>query len=61
MSETLTLFRPEVSNAKNEQRFGRVLIHQPWGYGVAAILASMLILLLMSYAYFGTYTRKINC
>ncbi|KOX98593.1 HlyD family secretion protein [Pseudomonas nunensis] len=58
MSETLTLFRSEVANAKNEQRFGRVLIHQPWGYGVAAILASMLILLLMTYAYFGTYTRK---
>jgi membrane fusion protein len=58
MSENSALFRSEVTNAKNENRFGSVLIHQPWGYGVAAILASILILLLMSYAYFGTYTRK---
>ncbi|WP_223456114.1 MULTISPECIES: HlyD family secretion protein [unclassified Pseudomonas] len=58
MSENLTLFRTEVVTAKNEQRFGSVLIHQPWGYCVAAILASTLILLLMAYAYFGTYTRK---
>lgn len=58
MSENLNLFRSEVTEARNEQRFGRVLIHQPWGYSLAAILAGTLILLLMTYAYFGTYTRK---
>lgn len=58
MSDALALFRSEAVSAKNEQRFGNVLIHQPWGYGVAAILAGALILLVVAYSYFGTYTRK---
>lgn len=35
-----------------------MLIHRPWGYTVAAILALALILLVAAFAYFGTYTRK---
>jgi hypothetical protein len=31
MSENSALFRSEVTDAKNENRFGSVLIHQPWG------------------------------
>ena len=58
MSDALALFRSEAISAKNEQRFGSVLIHQPWGYGVAAILAGALILVVLIYSYFGTYTRK---
>lgn len=56
--DEVSLFRPEVVCAKTEQRFGSVLIHQPWGYKVAAILAGALILLIAAYAYFGTYARK---
>ncbi len=52
------LFRAEALATKGEQRFGSVLIHQPWGYRVAAILAGVLILLVGVFAYFGTYTRK---
>lgn len=58
MSDALALFRPEVANANNEQSFGKVLIHQPLGYGVAAILAGTLIVMVAAYSYFGTYTRK---
>lgn len=56
-NETL-LFRPEALDAKNAQRFGSVLIHQPWGYSLTAILASGLILLIVAFAFLGTYTRK---
>lgn len=52
------LFRAEVLASPGEQRFGGVLIHQPWGYRVAAILAGVLILLVGAFAYFGSYTRK---
>lgn len=52
------LFRAEALAAKSAQRFGNVLIHQPWGYGLAAILAGALILLVVAFAFFGTYTRK---
>ncbi|TBN47178.1 HlyD family secretion protein [Pseudomonas sp. BGI-2] len=58
MSDALALFRSEVVSAKTKQRFGSVLIHQPWGYGVATILAGTLILVVVIYSYFGTYTRK---
>lgn len=52
------LFRAEAFAAAGEQRFGSVLIHQPWGYRVGAILAGVLILLVAIFAYSGTYTRK---
>jgi len=52
------LFRPEALAATGAQRFGNVLIHQPWGYSLAAILAGALILLISAFAYYGTYTRK---
>lgn len=52
------LFRPEAIAAVQEQRFGNVLIHQPWGYRVAALVAGLLIVLIAAFAYFGTYTRK---
>ncbi|WP_095078420.1 HlyD family secretion protein [Pseudomonas sp. Irchel s3h17] len=56
--DEVSLFRSEVVCAKSEQRFGSVLIHQPWGYSIAAILAGILILLVVAYSYFGTYSRK---
>ncbi|MBE7373864.1 HlyD family efflux transporter periplasmic adaptor subunit [Pseudomonas sp. AL-54] len=37
---------------------GSVLIHRPWGYTFAAILAVALTLLVATFAIFGTYTRK---
>lgn len=56
--EEVTLFRPQVLAGRSAQRFGSVLIHQPWGYGVAALLAGSLILVITAFAFFGTYTRK---
>lgn len=34
------------------------MIHQPWGYYVSTLWAAGLIVLIMAFAYFGTYTRK---
>lgn len=53
-----TLFRMEALSAARENQLGSVLIHQPWGYALAAVIAGACILLLLSFAYFGTYTRK---
>lgn len=53
-----SLFRAEVISVSNTQSFGNVLVHQPWGYRVAAILAALLIFLAIAFAYFGTHTRK---
>jgi len=52
------LFRPEAVAAVQEQRFGNVLIHQPWGHHIAALVAGLLVVLIAAFAYFGTYTRK---
>lgn len=52
------LFREEALATAHEQRFGTVLIHQPWGYSMAALVAGALVLLILAFAYFGTYTRK---
>ncbi|QBF24907.1 HlyD family efflux transporter periplasmic adaptor subunit [Pseudomonas tructae] len=52
------LFRPEAIEAASAQRLGVVLIHQPWGYRVAGGLAGVLIILILAFGYFGTYTRK---
>lgn len=57
-TDEVPLFRPEALAAKGAQRFGSVLIHQPWGYGLAALLAGGLIVLAVAFAFFGTYTRK---
>jgi membrane fusion protein len=57
-TDEVPLFRAEALATKSAQRFGNVLIHQPWGYGLAAILAGALILLVVAFAFFGTYTRK---
>ncbi|MFT3760110.1 HlyD family secretion protein [Thauera sp.] len=56
MSEPL--FRPEVLEARGSARMGRVLIHQPLGYTLTALMAGALIAIAVAYAYFGTYTRK---
>ncbi|MCY1268885.1 Colicin V secretion protein CvaA [compost metagenome] len=56
--DEVPLFRPEALAAKGAQRFGNVLIHQSWGYSLAASLAGVLILLVAAFAYYGTYTRK---
>jgi len=58
MPATPPLFRAEALAAAHEQRFGNVLIHQPWGYSLAALVAGVLVLLILAFAYFGTYTRK---
>ena len=52
------LFRSEALAASHEQRFGNVLISQPWGYSLAALVAGVLVLLILAFTYFGTYTRK---
>ncbi|WP_166357868.1 HlyD family secretion protein [Pseudomonas akapageensis] len=52
------LFRSEAVSSSRQQNMGRVLIHQPWGYRTAAALAGILILLILAFGYFGTYTRK---
>src|SRR5690606_31197174 len=52
------LFRAEVSTGGGTRRFGSVFVHQPWGYRIAAALACVFIILVVSFAYFGTYTRK---
>ncbi|BAP44936.1 HlyD family efflux transporter periplasmic adaptor subunit [Pseudomonas sp. LJDD11] len=52
------LFRPEAMASTQVNRFGRVLIQQPLGYTVSALLAVALIALIAAFAYFGTYTRK---
>lgn len=52
------LFRSEALAAAHEQRFGNVLISQPWGYSLAALVAGVLVLLILAFTYFGTYTRK---
>jgi membrane fusion protein len=56
MSEQL--FRPEVLKGRNSHSLGSVLIHQPLSYTLAALITSILIALVMAYAYHGTYTRK---
>lgn len=53
-----TLFRMEALSAARDNQLGSVLIHQPWGYALAAVIAAACIFLLLSFAYFGTYTRK---
>ncbi|MFA5630677.1 MAG: HlyD family efflux transporter periplasmic adaptor subunit [Porticoccaceae bacterium] len=53
-----SLFRAEALSSQNSAHLGRVLIHQPWGYTVAATVSGILILLVISFAWFGTYTRK---
>lgn len=53
-----SLFRSEVLAATSTRRFGNVLIHQPWGYRLAALLAAALTLLILAFAWWGTYTRK---
>lgn len=58
MDDENPLFRREALAARSSQRFGKVLIHQPWGYRFAAVLAGALILLVAAFAYYGTYTRK---
>ncbi|MNF65618.1 Colicin V secretion protein CvaA [compost metagenome] len=57
-SESTSLYRSEVTSTSRQQGMGRVLIHQPWGYRLAAALAGSLILLILAFGYFGTYTRK---
>lgn len=52
------LFRPEVSSSRNTRHLGSILLHQPWGYTFAAILAGVFILLVLAFAWHGTYTRK---
>lgn len=52
------MFRPEAMASTQVNRFGRVLIQQPLGYTVSALLAVALIALIAAFAYFGTYTRK---
>ncbi|UVJ44494.1 HlyD family efflux transporter periplasmic adaptor subunit [Pseudomonas sp. LS1212] len=56
--ENTSLFRTEVISFSRQQGMGHVLIHQPWGYRVATALAGVLILLILAFGYFGTYTRK---
>lgn len=53
-----SLFRPEVLQARNTSHMGSVLIHQPLGHTLAALMAGVLIATTLAYAYFGTYTRK---
>ncbi|MGQ7818914.1 HlyD family secretion protein [Metapseudomonas furukawaii] len=57
-STDLPFFRPEASSASHPARLGRVLIHQPIGFTVSAILALTLITISTAFFYFGTYTRK---
>tara|TARA_R100001369_G_scaffold54914_1_gene81770 strand:- start:6422 stop:7663 length:1242 start_codon:yes stop_codon:yes gene_type:complete len=40
------------------QKTGSVLIHQPWGYTAAAVIALVFSILVALYSYLGTYTRK---
>lgn len=54
----LPLFRPEAISGRQYGRFGKVLIHQPIGYTVTACIAVALALMIASFAYFGTYTKK---
>lgn len=49
--EEQPLFRHEAVTAKGHQRLGAVLIHQPWGYGVAALLAALMILSVVAFGY----------
>lgn len=56
--ENTSLFRTEVISFSRQQGMGHVLTHQPWGYRVAAALAGVLIMLILAFGYFGTYTRK---
>lgn len=53
----MSLFRQEAL-ATQRQKNGRVLIHQPWGYTAAAVIALVFSILVVLYSYFGTYTRK---
>lgn len=52
------LFRNEALANRQGRHLGKVLIHQPLGYQVAAALAIGLLVLVCAFAYFGTYTHK---
>lgn len=52
------LFRKDALDATRDHQLGRVLVHQPWGYSLAALLTSFFILVVCLFAFFGTYTRK---
>lgn len=58
MEESHSLFRKEAVEAKNIQLMGKVLIHQPLGYSISALIAAAFVMLVLLFAYFGTYTRK---
>lgn len=51
-------FRKDAVFQQRLQPFGSVLVHQPWGYSIAALLTIMLMLVAVTFAYYGTYTLK---
>lgn len=57
-SDAPSLFRAEVLETRASQRQGKVLIHQPIGYHVAALLALLLVGVIVAFSYYGTYTKK---
>ena len=57
-SDVPSLFRAEVREARASQRQGKVLIHQPIGYHIAALLALLLVGVIVVFSYYGTYTKK---
>ncbi|EKP0299051.1 HlyD family efflux transporter periplasmic adaptor subunit [Aeromonas veronii] len=58
MSKESHLFRSEAISAIRETKFGTVLLHQPWGYIVASGVSVLIVLLIVSFSYFGIYTKK---
>lgn len=55
---TRPLFRPEAVCAAQEQRLGNVLVDQPLSYRLLALLAALLVILIIAFGYFASYTRK---
>lgn len=52
------LFRPEAIHATRQQHLGHVLVDQPLSYRLLALLAGLLVILIITFGYFASYTRK---
>lgn len=58
MSESEKLFRSEVIEFKRERLWGDVILAQPLSAVVVTPIIILFLSILISYVYFGTYTRK---
>ncbi|MDO4681294.1 MAG: HlyD family efflux transporter periplasmic adaptor subunit [Lautropia sp.] len=53
-----SLFREEVLTQRGVHNMGSVYIHQPLSYYTIAITMLLVVMVIMLYAYFGTYTKR---